>query len=229
MNIVDRKPYSKKKAAATIEDLKVTPTRPVREIVPLAEIPSMATHLSFNCFDEDYLKNICASIYDDDSYYEKYERRINLIVLDCIHQVLENKSIIHVPTSFTGMVNESRSIFAQTTLTHFLPNIEEEVIWRMSKSVQFTMCGLFHCLSSCFKYNNFLDQAKKFFFFPSKKHIQFYLDLPFNLREIEAITPDKCDTYISPYAKSQEEEDFVSISMEKTKSLLKGDPQLRCP
>ena len=47
-----------------------------------------------------------------------------------------------------------------------------------------------------------------------------------DLREIGAITPDKCDTFISPYAKSQDEEDFVSVTMEKTKCMIKGDLQL---
>ena len=227
MNTPDRKPYSKKKAA-TIEDLKVTPSRPVRDIVPMDEIPLETKQLSFECFDEDYLKNICASIYDDDNYFEKYERRIHLTVMDCIRQILEKKSLIHFPANFTEMANEARGIFVQRTLTHFLPAVEEEVILAVSKSVLLTISGLFHCisLSSCFKYKSILDQAEKILFFPSKKHMQFYLDLPFNLTEIEAITPDKCDTYISPYAKSQEEEDFVSISMEKTKTLLKGDPQL---
>ena len=227
MNTPDRKPYSKKKAA-TIEDFKVTPSRPVRDIVPMDEVPLKTKQLSIECFDEDHLKNICASIYDDDNYFEKYERRIHLTVVDCIRQLFEKKSIIHIPANFNEIANEGRGIFVQRTLTHFLPTIEEEDILAVSKSVLFTISGLFHCisLSSCFKYKSILDQAEKILFFPSKKHMQFYLDLPFNLTEIEAITPDKCDTYISPYAKSQEEEDFVSMSMEKTKSLLKGDPQL---
>ena len=227
VNTSDRKPYSKK-TMATIEDLKGTQKRPVRDIVPLAEDPLKTKQISFDCFDEDYLKKTCASIYDDDNHFEKFERKLYSTVLDCIQQMFEKKSIIHVPTNLNELRNECMSNFAQTTLRHFLPTIDEKVVLAASKSVHLTFTGLFQCISmsSCFKYKNFLDQAEKILFFPSKKHIQFYLDLPFNLREIEAITPDKCDAFISPYAKSQEEEELVSVTVEKTKSLLEGDLHL---
>ena len=185
-----------------------------------------SNHLSLEYFDEDYLKRTCASIYDDDNHFEKYERRIYSSILDCIKQVLDKKLIIHVPTNLFEIVAESRDNFVQSTLKHFLPTVKEEVILAISKSVQSTSAGLDHCSSHCFQYENLFDQAEKTLFFPSKKHIQFYLELPFNLREIEALTPDKCDTFISPYAKSQEEEQLVSVTMEKTRSLLNGDLQL---
>ena len=59
----------------------------------------------------------------------------------------------------------------------------------ISNSVHSTTAGLEHCSSHCFKYENLFDQAEKTLLFPSKKHIQFYLDLSLNLKEIEA--PDK--------------------------------------
>ena len=227
VNKSDRKPYSKKEMA-TIEDLKVTQKRPVRVIIPLAGGPLETKQLSFECIDEDFLKKTCASIYDNDNHFEKFERKLHSIIGNVIQQVFEKKSIIHVPTNLNEKSNECYRNFAQTTLKHFLPTVEEKVVLAASESVQFTTSGLFHCVSmgSCFQYKNVLDQAEKILFFPSKKHIQFFLDLPYNLREIEPVTPAQCDTYISPYAKSQEDEELVSNTVEKTKILLKDDIQL---
>ena len=182
--------------------------------------------LSFDNFDEEYLKKTCASIYDDDNHFERFERRIYSSILDCIRQALDKKLIIHVPANLYEIVEDSRGNFVQTTLKHFLPKVEEKVILAMSKSVQSTTSGLDHCSFHCFKFENLLDQAEKALFFPSKKHIQFYLDLPVNTREIEAITPDRVDRYISPYAKSQEEEELVSTTMARTRNLLDGDLKL---
>ena len=184
------------------------------------------TELSLEYFDEDFFKKTCAYIYDDDNHFEKYERKIYSSVLDCIQQAIDKKLIIHVPANLYEIVEESRQNFVHSTLKHFLPKVEEKVILEISKSVQSTSAGLDHCSSYCIKYENLFDQAEKTLFFPSKKHIQFYLDLPFNLKEIEALGPDKCDTFISPYAKSQEEEELVSVTMEKTRSLMDGDIQL---
>ena len=213
---------------ATIEDLKVIHKIPVREIIPLAEDPLETKQLSFECFNEEFLKKTCASIYDDDNHFEKFERKLHTIVLDCIQQIVEKKSIIHVPTNLNERSNDCYRNFALTTLKYFLPTIEEKVVLAASKSVQFTTSGLVHCVSmgSCFKYKNFLDQVEKILFFPSKKHIQFYLDLPYNLREIEPMTHSQLDTYISPYAKSLEDEQLVSNTAEKIKILLEGDIQL---
>ena len=213
---------------ATIEDLKVIHKRPVREVIPLAEDPLKTKQLSFECIDEDFLKNTCASIYDDENHFEKFEKKLHSIVLDCLQQIIEKKTIIHVPTNLNEKSNDCYRNFAQTTLKHFLPTVEEKVVLAASQSVQFTTSGMVHCVSlgSCFKYKNFLDQAEKILFFPSKKHIQFYLDLPYNLREIKPLTLAQCDTYISPYAKSLEDEELVSNIVEKTKILLEGDIQL---
>ena len=182
--------------------------------------------LSFEYFDEEYLKKTCASIYDDDNHYEIFERKISSSILDCIKQVLDKKLVIHVPSNLYEIIAESRGNFIKTTLKHFLPNVEEKVILAMTKSVQSTTSGLEHCSYQCFKYKNLLDQAENALFFPSKKHSKFYLDLPVNASEIEPITHDRTDTYISPYAKSQEEEELVSTTMEKTRSLLHGDVRL---
>ena len=223
VNSSDRKPYSKKKTA-TIEDLKVTPKQPVRKVIKMDS--PLSKELSFDNFDEEYLKKTCASIYDDDNHFERFERTIYSSVLDCIRQALDKKLIIHVPSNLYEIVEESRGNFVQTTLKHFLPKVEEKVILAMSKSVQTTTSGLDHCSFHCFKFENLLDQAEKALFFPSKKHVQFYLDLPVNAREIEAITPDRSDRYISPYAKSQEEEELVSTTMARTRNLLDGDLKL---
>ena len=182
--------------------------------------------LSFHYFDEEYLKKTCASIYDDDNHYEIFEKKISSSILDCIKQALDKKLIIHVPSNLYEIVAESRGNFIKTTLKHFLPNVEEKVILAMTKSVQSTTSGLEHCSYQCFEYKNLLHQAENALFFPSKKHYKFYLDLPVNAAEIEPITHDKMDTYISPYAKSQEEEELVSTTMEKTRSLLYGDVRL---
>ena len=224
VNSSDRKPYSKKKTS-TIEDLKITPKQPVRHIVKINSTLEQK-QLSFDYFDEEYLKKTCASIYDDDNHYEIFERKISSLILDCFKQVFDKKLIIHIPSILYEIVAESRGNFIQTTLKHFLPNVEETVLFAMTKSVQSTTSGLEHCSFQTFKYKNLLDQAENALFFPSKKHSKFYRDLPFNAEEIEPITHERCDTYISPYAKSREEEELVSTTMEKTRSLLNGDIQL---
>ena len=112
-------------------------------------------------------------------------------------------------------------------LKSYLPESEASVMKTITDNVILTLSGLELCIFDIFPSRNLLEQwLNSCSYFNSERLSQFYRATFPDIETLEPMGMDRYDLFVSPYAKSVEDETFISCVRRKMKQLLDNDEHL---
>ena len=154
---------------------------------------------------------------------------IKLLEMDnfCIEQIRQGKEIIKTPPEMWGLAFDLLWNVVHQVLKSYLPESEASVMKTITDNVILTLSGLELCIFDIFPSRNLLEQwLNSCSYFNSERLSQFYRATFPDIETLEPMGMDRYDLFVSPYAKSVEDETFISCVRRKMKQLLDNDEHL---
>ena len=181
-------------------------------------------------FQIDFALKKMGRIFDDIFFnFNSQVNHIKWVQIDnfCIEQIRQGKEIIQAHPEMWKMGFE---IFYQLThenLKSYLPDTEASVLKTITDNVILTLSGLEVCTMDIFPCSNLLEQwAKSCTHFNSDRLYQYYRATFPDIETLEPVEMNRFDFFVSPYAKSVEDETFITVTIQKMKHLFDNDDHL---
>ena len=200
------------------------------ELVKTSNMLATNKYFSPDEFDFEFVISKLANIFDEVFFNFNsvgFYSRMLKVEHYCIEQVRQGKEIIKTPPEMWKVGFDLFWNVIYEALKSFLPEAKAQILKTVTDNVIITLSGLEICTFNLFQNSNLLEQfIKSFSFVRSDRLVQFYRSTFPDMETIEAFDIKRFDFMVSPYAKSLEDERFVSLVRENIKQLLVNDQHL---
>ena len=200
------------------------------KVIVTPNILETSKYINPENFQIDFALKKMGTIFDDIFFnFDSQVNHIKWVQIDnfCIEQIRQGKEIIQAHPEMWKMGFE---IFYQLThenLKSYLPDTEASVLKTITDNVILTLSGLEVCTMDMFSCSNLLEQwAKSCTHFNSDRLYQYYKATFPDIETLEPVELNRFDFFVSPYAKSVEDETFITVTIQKMKQLFDNDDHL---